>query len=255
MRRLEFSIVLACACTLFLLAGCMREPRETRPADHAHVERSDGAAATVSLTPRAVERLGLETVPVTREAVVRTVRFVGHVVARSGPTVAGTAPGGLVVSSSPAEPPSSASRWVVRLDLGQRELEDLDLEKEAMLLPDRVPVQPQGVFVAGSASSVVFVPSGPATVLLPGQTVELQVPVLGGQGVRAVVPFGALLYDVNGEAWVYTAVGPWTYRRDAVRVAYIDGDRAVLDEAPADGTEIVSVGAIELFGAEFGVGH
>ena len=68
---------------------------------------------------------------------------------------------------------------------------------------------------------------------------------------RTMVPYAALLYDVDGGAFVYTNPEPLTFIRAPITVDYIDGDNVVLLEGPPSGTEVVTVGATELFGAEF----
>jgi hypothetical protein len=72
---------------------------------------------------------------------------------------------------------------------------------------------------------------------------------------RKVVPYGAVLYDAEGETSVYVSPAPNTYVRQPITVDFIQGDRAVLVAGPAAGTAIVTVGAAELYGAETGVGH
>lgn len=72
---------------------------------------------------------------------------------------------------------------------------------------------------------------------------------------RKVVPYGAVLYDAHGDTWVYTNPDPLVFVRHRIQVDYITGDRAVLSEGPPAGTVVVTVGAVELFGAEFEVGH
>lgn len=70
------------------------------------------------------------------------------------------------------------------------------------------------------------------------------------------VPYAALVYDGAGKTWVYTAPEPRTYIRAAVTVDQITGDKVQLRSGPAAGTEVVTLGAAELFGAEFGTkGH
>jgi hypothetical protein len=71
---------------------------------------------------------------------------------------------------------------------------------------------------------------------------------------RRVIPYAAVLYDVNGDAWVYTVPEPLVYVRHRITVDYVDGDRAVLSEGPPPGTAIVTVGVAELYGIEVGVG-
>ena len=69
------------------------------------------------------------------------------------------------------------------------------------------------------------------------------------------VPYGAILYDPDGQAWVYVEQQPLRYVREAVTVEAIDGDVARLKEGPAAGSIVVRTGAVELYGSEFGVGH
>jgi hypothetical protein len=40
-----------------------------------------------------------------------------------------------------------------------------------------------------------------------------------------------------------------------VEVDYIEGDTVVLNDGPAPGTVVASVGVAELYGTEFAVGH
>ncbi len=76
-----------------------------------------------------------------------------------------------------------------------------------------------------------------------------------GGAKRKVVPYAAVLYDARGETWVYTNPEALVFIRHAIHVDYISGDRAVLSQGPPAGTAVVTVGAAELFGAEFEIGH
>jgi hypothetical protein len=84
------------------------------------------------------------------------------------------------------------------------------------------------------------------------------VPVADG-GVEApggtTVPYSSLIYDAEGGTWVYTNPEPLRFVREEVTVQGIEEDVVVLSDGPAPGTHVVSVGAVELYGAEFGVGH
>jgi hypothetical protein len=81
-------------------------------------------------------------------------------------------------------------------------------------------------------------------------------PVRSGSGpARLVVPYGALLYDANGRTWVYTSPDELVYERAPIAVVAIRGERVLARRGPQPGTEVVVVGAAELWGAEFGVGH
>jgi len=72
---------------------------------------------------------------------------------------------------------------------------------------------------------------------------------------RRVVPYGAVLYDVGGRTWVYTSPESLVFVRREITVDYIEGDLAVLSDGPPAGTRVVTLGATELHGAEFEIGH
>ncbi len=72
---------------------------------------------------------------------------------------------------------------------------------------------------------------------------------------RTVVPYSALIYDTQGQTWIYTSPQDRTFVRHKVDVDYIEGDLAVLKDGPPVGTVIASVAVAELYGAEFKVGH
>jgi hypothetical protein len=73
--------------------------------------------------------------------------------------------------------------------------------------------------------------------------------------VQLVVPYSSIIYDSNGQAWVYTSPGPRTFVRHKIDVDYIKGDSVFLKEGPPVGTIIATVGVAELYGAEFKIGH
>ncbi len=76
--------------------------------------------------------------------------------------------------------------------------------------------------------------------------------VVAMSSTRKVVPTSAVLYDAKGKTWVYTNPEPLVFVRHAVSIDYIDGDRAVLTDGPVSGTAVVTVGAAELLGTEYG---
>ena len=64
-----------------------------------------------------------------------------------------------------------------------------------------------------------------------------------------------MLYDEHGDTWTFTSPEPLTFVRRRIEIDRIEGGRAVLQEGPATGTTVVTVGAAELLGAELGVGE
>jgi hypothetical protein len=70
---------------------------------------------------------------------------------------------------------------------------------------------------------------------------------------RTVVPYAAILYDIQGGTWIFTNPEPLVFIREAITVDHIEGDMVVLTEGPAVGTNVVTVGVAELYGADTGV--
>jgi hypothetical protein len=76
-------------------------------------------------------------------------------------------------------------------------------------------------------------------------------------GSLTVVPYAALIYDGDGDAWVYEARGGLEFVRTEVDVERVEGDLAWLSEGFTPGARVVTVGATELYGAELEIdgGH
>jgi hypothetical protein len=76
----------------------------------------------------------------------------------------------------------------------------------------------------------------------------------GDDGGKAlIVPYAAVFYDSEGEAFTFTNPAPLTYVRQHIVVDDIKKGRAYLAKGPAVGTRVVTVGADEILGAEEGV--
>ena len=73
--------------------------------------------------------------------------------------------------------------------------------------------------------------------------------------LRKVVPYSSLIYDPQGGSWIYTSPQARVFVRERVEIDRIEGDRVFLREGPSVGTEIASVGVVQIYGAETGVGH
>jgi len=68
-----------------------------------------------------------------------------------------------------------------------------------------------------------------------------------------VIPYAAVIYDTEGNTWVYTNPAPLTYVRSSILVDHIDGDEAILTQELDAGTKVVTLGVAEIYGAETGV--
>ena len=89
--------------------------------------------------------------------------------------------------------------------------------------------------------------------LRPGQRLAIELTLRGNDQAR-VVPSKSILYDIYGGTWVYAVVGERCFERYRVAIRSTDGERAVLEEGPPEGTLVVVDGTAELFGTEFGIG-
>ena len=89
--------------------------------------------------------------------------------------------------------------------------------------------------------------------LQPGQRVSVRLPLRTRQE-SLVVPRAAVLYDALGGTWVYEAREGGVFVRRRIVLSDLIGDAAVLQQGPPAGTPVVTRGAAELFGTEFGAG-
>ena len=73
------------------------------------------------------------------------------------------------------------------------------------------------------------------------------------QAQGMTVPYAAVIYDIEGNTWVYTNPAPLTFVRAPIQIDHIEGDQAILAQALETDAPIVTVGVIEIYGAETGV--
>ena len=68
-----------------------------------------------------------------------------------------------------------------------------------------------------------------------------------------VVPYSAVIYDVEGNTWIYTNPERLTFVRAQIVIDRIEGDQAFLAQELQTDAPIVTMGVIEIYGAETGV--
>ena len=78
--------------------------------------------------------------------------------------------------------------------------------------------------------------------------------VLAADAAGKQIPYGAVLYDPSGATWAFVNVEGRSFVRQPITVDHIEGDRAFLQDGPAVGAKVVTVGGAEIYGAELGVG-
>jgi hypothetical protein len=231
------STLLLLLAGLLATAGCgyAAEAEQTGkpPATVRDVEDSD--QAKVILTAAAAKRIGLEIGTVQQVRVSRTLVVVGQVV----PAAEGGRAAWLRVSV-----PASTRAHLDRRQPGRV----LGAAGDTGPIAAAVDGAPPGV--PARAGALYYRVDGAAGRLRPGTRVRLQLALADG-GTRAAVPYSALIYWTDGNAWVYVNTTGLTFRRVRVDVAYIQGGRAVLASGPPVGTRLATVGSEELLGTEF----
>ncbi len=173
--------------------------------------------------------------------------------------------GETVVAGEPLFSVITTNRVWVRVPIYAGQRPDIDTTQPATIAEfgqsaTAEPRQATYVLAPPSANSIAatvdvyYEVANDDNLLHPGQRLAVTVPLLG-RAKSLVVPFTSILYDIHGGAWVYEQVEPHVYARQRVSVDYVDGANAVLASGPEPGSQIVTDGAVELFGTEFGVGH
>jgi multidrug efflux pump subunit AcrA (membrane-fusion protein) len=93
-----------------------------------------------------------------------------------------------------------------------------------------------------------------ASQLRPGERVGVTIPLSSGSRIGLSVPMTAVVRDMSGGSWVYERSDSTTFVRRRIEIERVVGGRAVLAAGPRPGTPVVTAGAAELFGTEFGAG-
>lgn len=232
MHRIHRSkaFVLTLAVTGLAFAGCAQKPEKhefVHPSQVEHVEGSE--MAQITLTARAAERTGIETAQIAEAPVSRKRTYQGEVVAQSGGR-------GVTVKVASAGNISTGSTARIR------PLVRGDASWTAYPVDAPSPGSREVRFAVDDAEGLV-----------PGQRVGVELSLSTTH--RRVVPYSSVIYDEHGNTFVYTSPEPLTYVRAPVTIDFIEDDVAVLTDGPPNGTKVVSVGAVELYGTEFEVGH
>lgn len=252
-RRTLWMVGIVIMISLFLV-GCAGSGAEGTAAKEAPavVEPIEGTDLNrVTLTEHAAQRLGIETAPITEEIVSRDLTVSGMVEeaqAAAGlvrvrvPLTAGDL--AKVVHGQPAR--------IVAADGDDEDDDDEELEADVLDADDVGDVEDDDD--ASNGTTLYYQVNAANHNLTPGQGVRVKLSAVGSGDRRLVVPYSALIYDLNGDTWIYVSPEPLVFMRHPVTVDYIEGDRAVLSDGPSVGTMVATVGVAELYGADTGIG-
>lgn len=245
-----------------LLSACASTSAATEKVPPSQLEPIEGTdLSRVVLTEKAVERLDIQTVPVREEQILQKLTIGGQVIAAidSSGTASASADTSVVATGI-------QRAIIVRVPLNAIELNEVDRSQPALVLPlddeEDSDDETAGLMAELDESlaaddpeehALYYVLDSAEHGLAPGQPVLAELTLSGGDTPRKVVPYAAVLYGVNGETWVYTNPEPLVFVRQPIVMDHLEDDLAFLSEGPEAGTEVVAVGAAELFGAETGV--
>lgn len=233
---------------VFGLTACASEPTVEKNEPAELVDQGDGRNLVI-LTERAAERLDIHTEPVREEQIMLTKSLGGEV------TEIGSSNEAMVMVSLSAEDlakvDASVPARVLPLNLDDSEDSDNGEAGFAAELDELPGLDDEE---DDQEASLYYTVKTPGHGLIMGQRLLVELSLLQDESARLVVPVGALLYDLNGETWVYTNPEPLHFLRYPVQVDYIQGDMVVLLDGPQVGTEVATVGVPELFGTDTGVG-
>jgi hypothetical protein len=87
------------------------------------------------------------------------------------------------------------------------------------------------------------------------ERVGLKTAPIRQDGQETVLPYDAVIYGADGKTYTYTSPEPLTYVRQEISIDHVAGDSVMLSDGPPTGTEVVTVGAAEVYGTEFEVAH
>jgi hypothetical protein len=81
------------------------------------------------------------------------------------------------------------------------------------------------------------------------ERIDVQTVSVGGN----VIPYAAVIYDTEGNTWIYTNPEPLTFVRQSIVIDHIEGEEAFLSQGLESNVPVVTLGVSELYGAETGV--
>lgn len=248
-RNNRWMVIALVILTALLFSACAQKSTSTSSEPPASVEEIPGSdLKRVILTEKAAERIGLQTVTVSEETIMKRERVVGEVVTERGEMV------------------TNPNQVWVRVPLNERDMKMVARNQPAWVIPLAIDEEEdsdeeEGIFAElddilgeDDDEALYYLVNRAQKDLLSGERVFVEVSLSERGEVRNVIPYAALIYDVNGGTWVYTKEpDALAFVRRSVTVDYITGDVVVLTEGPPTGTEVVIVGGEELFGTETGV--
>jgi membrane fusion protein, heavy metal efflux system len=255
---------LAAARAAYEVARRRAERAETLLKDGSGSRRAFEEARADLETTQATLQAATERVAVINKShVTQTNELVVHAPISGVVEAVSAQPGQTVAASAPLARISRTDRLWVRVPIYAGDVRKVDPARGASILrlgesrdaagvPARRVTAPPSATPSASAIDLMFEAPGSAK-LNPGERVNVRLMGTGSE-IATVVPHSALLHDIHGGTWVYVKTADHVYSRRRVEVQDIVTNLAILTRGPEVATLVVTSGAAELYGIEFGVG-
>lgn len=254
-RKAHPAMVVGAVAMAFVSGSPLAEDEEEDHDSPYRMEAIEGSdLMRIDLAGTAMDRLGIETAAVSLTKADRVFVVGGRIVLDTGESAE-------VAAASPG--PSADPAWVsfpiteeIEDSLGLSVLiRPLDGGGAGSGIPAIADTDLNDGITAEAGGWVSYKLQGDASGLAADEVVLVEVPYSGNGVDHTTVPYAAIIYDEEGDEWVYVSPEPGVFQRFEVEVAYVAGDLALLLKGPDVGAQVVTVGASELLGIEYKVGH
>jgi len=171
-------------------------------------------------------------------------------------------PGEMVAAGAPLFEVMNDDRLWVKVPVYVGELDEIDLahtarltllngrHAEGDLLVKPAALPPTAIPLAAAVDLYYELPN-PDRKYQPGQRIAAHL-TLRGEAQQVAVPWSAVIHDIYGGQWVYEQTDERKFVRRRIEVGWVDGDWAAVTRGPEPGVKVVTAGAAELAGTEFG---
>ena len=244
-RSNKFIKLVLIMIAILSLSACKSEPapEKIKPAE---IVAQENGRNLVILTEKAAQRLDIQTDTIREEQIVQT-----HTV------------GGEVVIET-----NSPNQALVRVSLSAADLAMVDQNAPVLVLPLNADDDDETNGLIAEPDELsdfddnednrealrYYVVKDLQHGLIQGQRLLVEIPMKVDEAARLMVSVSAIIYDLNGQTWVYTNPEPLAFIRYPITVDFIENEIAVLLEGPPAGTIVATVGVAELYGIDTGVG-
>ncbi|MEP7383478.1 MAG: efflux RND transporter periplasmic adaptor subunit [Gemmatimonadota bacterium] len=142
-----------------------------------------------------------------------------------------------------------------RLDTRARaSIQPLGAPDGARVLPAMPVAAPPSADPLSASADLYYEVANVGVGLRPGERVQVAVPLRGARSERLTVPWASVVFDHEGGSWVYERLGDHQYARRRIVLGEVVREWAEVRSGIAAGALVVTAGAAELLGTEFGAG-